>query len=73
MTISEREIGELQQRVLALEHRHRNDRAIVQLIDGELDALRADLERLRSRIYGIASSIAVFAALVAWVLEFVAR
>ena len=72
MTVSDREIGELKQRVKQIEHQRRNDRQIVTMLDEELTALRSDMERLRARIYATISSVAVFAALVAWVVEFIA-
>lgn len=73
MTLSEREVGELQQRVKQIEHARRNDRTVINGLDEELAELRADMERLRTRIYATISSVAVFAALVAWVIEFVVR
>ncbi len=73
MTLSEREIGALQQRVQQIEHARRNDRTVLNGLDDELAELRADMERLRTRIYATISSVAVFAALVAWVIEFIAR
>lgn len=71
MTISEREIGELQQRLKQIEHQRRNDRTIINGLDAELNDLRGDIERLRTRIYATISSVAVFAAVVAWVVEFI--
>ena len=71
MTLSDREIGELQQRLKQIEHQRRNDRQIVNGLDEELTALRSEMERLRARIYATISSVAVFAALVAWVIEFI--
>lgn len=73
MTLSEREIGVLQQRVKQVEHARRNDRTVINGLTEELAELRAEMERLRTRIYATISSIAVFAALVAWVVEFIAR
>tara|TARA_Y100001970_G_C14231189_1_gene858751 strand:+ start:2667 stop:2888 length:222 start_codon:yes stop_codon:yes gene_type:complete len=73
VTLSEREIGALQQRVQQIEHARRNDRTVLNGLDDELAELRADMERLRTRIYATISSVAVFAALVAWVIEFIAR
>lgn len=73
MTLSEREIGALQQRLQQIEHARRNDRTVLNGLDEELSELRADMERLRTRIYATISSVAVFAALVAWVIEFIAR
>ena len=72
MTLSEREIGALQQRVQQIEHSRRNDRTVINGLDDELAELRADMERLRTRIYATISSVAVFAALAAWVIEFIA-
>jgi len=71
VTISEREIGELQQRLKQIEHQRRNDRTIINGLDAELNDLRGDIERLRTRIYATISSVAVFAAVVAWVVEFI--
>ena len=71
MTTSEREMGELQQRVKHIEHQRRNDRMIMNGLDEELTVLRTDMERLRTRIYATISSVAVFAALIAWVMDFV--
>ena len=73
MTLSEREIGALQQRVQQIEHARRNDRTVINGLDDELAELRAEMERLRTRIYATISSVAVFAALAAWVIEFIAR
>ena len=73
MTLSEREIGELQQRVKQIEHARRNDRTVINGLDDELAQLRSEIERLRTRIYATISSVAVFGALVAWVVEFIAR
>lgn len=71
MTISEREIGELQQRLKQIEHQRRNDRTIINGLDAELNDLRGDIERLRTRIYATISSVAVFAAVAAWFIEFI--
>lgn len=71
MTISEREIGELQQRLKQIEHQRRNDRTIINGLDAELNDLRSDIERLRTRIYATISSVAVFAAVAAWFIEFI--
>ena len=73
MTLSEREIGALQQRVQQIEHARRNDRTVINGLTEELAELRAEMERLRTRIYATISSVAVFAALVAWVVEFIAK
>ena len=64
-------MGELQQRVKHIEHQRRNDRMIMNGLDEELTVLRTDMERLRTRIYATISSVAVFAALIAWVMDFV--
>jgi|TARA_R110000772_G_scaffold203982_6_gene314164 predicted nucleic acid-binding Zn-ribbon protein len=71
VTISEREIGELQQRLKQIEHQRRNDRTIINGLDAELNDLRSDIERLRTRIYATISSVAVFAAVAAWFIEFI--
>ena len=71
MTISEREIGELQQRLKQIEHQRRNDKTIINGLDAELNDLRSDIERLRTRIYATISSVAVFAAVAAWFIEFI--
>ena len=73
VTLSEREIGALQQRLQQIEHARRNDRTVINGLDDELAELRAEMERLRTRIYATISSVAVFAALAAWVIEFIAR
>ena len=72
MTLSEREIGALPQRLQQIEHARRNDRTVINGLTEELAELRAEMERLRTRIYATISSVAVFAALVAWVIEFIA-
>jgi len=71
VTISEREIGELQQRLKQIEHQRRNDKTIINGLDAELNDLRSDIERLRTRIYATISSVAVFAAVAAWFIEFI--
>jgi predicted nucleic acid-binding Zn-ribbon protein len=72
MTISEREMGEMKQRVKQIEHQRRNDRTIINGLDSELNDLRADMERLRARIYATVSSVAVFVTVVAWAMDFIA-
>lgn len=72
MTLSEREIGALEQRLKQLEHARRNDRTVMNGLDDEVAQLRADMERLRTRIYATMSSLAVFAALIGWLIDFAA-
>ena len=72
MTFSERELGELEQRIKHLEHHRRNQRMILHGLEERLNALKADTDRLRARIFSTISSVAVFAALVAWLIEFIA-
>lgn len=69
MTLSEREIGMLQQRVQTLEHQRRNDRTIVNIVEGELGALREDFSKFKHRAYSVAACTAGFAGLVAWLVE----
>jgi hypothetical protein len=45
VTLSEREIGALQQRVQQIEHARRNDRTVLNGLDDELAELRAEMER----------------------------
>mgnify|MGYP003674535174 CR=1 FL=1 len=65
MTISEREMGEMKQRVKQIEHQRRNDRTIINGLDSELNDLRAG-------IYATVSSVAVFVTVVAWAMDFIA-
>lgn len=71
MTLSEREIGELQQRIKMIEHRARNDRTVANLLQQEVDGLRSDLERLRTRIYATIASLGLVASAVAWFVDLV--
>lgn len=69
MTLSEREIGALQQRIQQIEHARRNDRTIINGLDEELAKLRAEMERLRTRIYAVAACVFAFSGVVAWLIE----
>jgi|DEB0MinimDraft_6_1074348.scaffolds.fasta_scaffold20864_7 hypothetical protein len=69
LTLTDREVGELHARLRQIEHARRNDKTILLALDEEVTTLRRDMEKLRARIYATISSVMVFAALVAWVVD----
>jgi len=63
------QFGRMTEKVQALEHRARNDRQIIQLLEAELEVLRLELDRLKTRAFTTLGVLAVVASVIAWVIE----
>ena len=53
----------IEQKIVNLEHRHRNDRMILDGLADELDKVRLELNQFKYKIYGISSAVAVLLGL----------
>ena len=71
MTLTDREVGELQERLKQLEHRVRNDRHVLSLLEGEIDVLENKLTELKVQVYTTIGAIVTFSAVAAWVINLV--
>ena len=71
MTLSDREVGELQERLKQLEHRVRNDRQVLNLLEGEIDVLENKLTELKVQVYTTIGAIVTFSAVAAWVINLI--
>lgn len=67
--ITDREVGRVEQALADVQHRTRNDRQLILFLQDEVEALRLDLERTKTRIYTALSVVMAVATLLAWVLE----
>ena len=65
----ERELGEIFARLNACEHRSRNDRQALSLLEAELDRLQSTVERLTARIYASLAVLSAVASLAIWGIE----
>ena len=66
VTLSDREIGRFEQVVRDLQHRARNDRQVVILLEAEVAALRREIERLKVKAYTAIAVTAALGAVLAW-------
>lgn len=69
MTLSDREVGELQERLKQLEHRVRNDRTALNLLEGEISEIENRLTKLRVQVYTSIGAIMMFSTFVGWVVS----
>lgn len=67
--VSEREVGRIEQTLSDLQHRTRNDRQVVLILQDEVESLRRDLDRTKTRVYTALSVAFVVATGLAWVVE----
>jgi uncharacterized membrane protein YqjE len=63
------QFGRITEKVQVLEHRARNDRQIIQLLEAELELLRLELERLKARAFTALGVLGIVASVLAWVIE----
>jgi hypothetical protein len=63
------EFGKLIIRIQNLEHRARNDRMVIHLLEDEIDKLQLDLERFKIKITTAVAVTGLFISGIAWVLE----
>ena len=66
VTLSDRELGRFEQVVRDLQHRARNDRQVVILLESELVALRREVERLKGKAYTAIAVTAALGSVLAW-------
>lgn len=69
MTLSEREVGELQERLRQLEHKVRNDRQMLSLLEGEVDDICSKLTALKVQVYTSIAALMTFGAVVGWAVS----
>jgi hypothetical protein len=63
------QFGRITEKVQALEHRARNDRQMIQLLEGEIEVLRLELDRFKTRVFTALGVLAVVASVLAWFIE----
>ena len=67
--MNEREVGEVFARLNSVEHRSRNDRQIIAVLEDEIRRVEAQVERLQARIYAALAVLSGVGSLGLWVLE----
>jgi len=67
--ITSREIGRFEETLRMVEHRARNDRQIMVLLDNRMSRLEMDIQTLRVRLYTTISVVAGLGSLLAWVVR----
>lgn len=67
--VNEREVGEVFARLNSVEHRSRNDRQIIAVLEDEIRRVEAQVERLQARIYAALAVLSGVGSLGLWVLE----
>lgn len=67
--ISDREIGRLEATILQLEHRARNDRQAIFLMEDALFELRREVDTMKARMYTAVSIAIVLGPAVAWLVD----
>ena len=67
--LSDREIGRFEATVLQLEHRARNDRQAMFLMEDALFELRREVDTMKARMYTAVSIAIVLGPVVAWLID----
>ena len=63
------EFSRIDEKVLSLQHRARNDRQLIQLLDAELEIMRLELERLKTKAFTTLGVLAIVLSALAWFFE----
>ena len=63
------EFSRIDEKVLSLQHRARNDRQLIQLLDAELEMMRLELERLKTKAFTTLGVLAIVLSALAWFFE----
>ena len=63
------EFSRIDEKVLSLQHRARNDRQLIQLLDAELETIRLELERLKTKLFTTLGVLAIVMSVLAWFFE----
>ena len=71
--LTQREIGRFEQVLKDITHRARNDRQIMILLEDEIEQLRRDFEKMKTRVYSGGAIILVIGSVIAWVIEMILR
>jgi hypothetical protein len=71
--LTQREIGKFEQVLKDIAHRARNDRQIMILLEDEIEQLRRDFEKMKTRVYSGGAIILVLGSVIAWVIEMILR
>ena len=66
-------MGELQERLKQLEHRARNDRTALNLLEGEIGEIENRLNKLMVQVYTSIGAILMFSTVVGWVVSILMR
>ena len=67
--LSDREIGRFESTLAQLEHRARNDRQALFLIEDVVSELRRELDKMKARLYTAVSIAIVLGPAVAWLID----
>ena len=71
--LTQREIGRFEQILKDVTHRARNDRQIMILLEDEIEQLRRDFEKMKTRVYTAVAITIVVGSIIAWVIEMILR
>ena len=71
--LTQREIGKFEQVLKDVTHRARNDRMIMVALQEEIEQLRRDFEKMKTRVYSGGAIILVLGSIIAWVIEMILR
>jgi len=69
--LSDREIGRFEATLAQLEHRARNDRQVLILMEDVVGDLRRELDKMKARLYTAVSIALVLGPAVAWLIDVV--
>lgn len=70
--LSDREIGRFEATLGQLEHRARNDRQVLILMEDVVSELRRELDQMKARLYTAVSIALVLGPAVAWLIDVIA-
>jgi len=71
--LTQREIGRFEQVLKDITHRARNDRQIMILLEAEIEQLRRDFEKMKTKVYTAVAITIVVGSIIAWVIEMILR
>jgi hypothetical protein len=67
--LSEREVGRWEQTLSDVRHRARNDRQVLLLMQEDLESLRREVDRMKTRLYTALSIALILGPVAAWLFD----
>lgn len=69
--LTQREVGKFEQVLRDVKHRARNDRQIMIALQEEIEQLRRDFDKMKTRVYTAVAIALVIGSAIAWAVEMI--